>query len=158
MLRVTLLLGMADLFLTKKSKQVRNFLGLALIPQAGVSIGLAALCARTLGPGIGTDLQTIILASSVLYEMIGPAAAKLSLYLSGSYSNKLEAVTDVQEVTETGEQRSSVDILIERIQQIQKELPEREHKEHEEEDAFTEAAEERYEAEYSPRRGRFLNT
>ena len=27
-----------------------------------------------------------------------------------------------------------------------------------EEDAFTEAAEERYEAEYSPRRGRFLNT
>ena len=144
--------------LTKKSKQVRNFLGLALIPQAGVSIGLAALCARTLGPGIGTDLQTIILASSVLYEMIGPAAAKLSLYLSGSYSNKLEAVTNVQEVTETGEQRSSVDILIERIQQIQKELPEREHKEHEEEDAFTEAAEERYEAEYSPRRGRFLNT
>ena len=73
-----------------KPKQVRNYLGLALIPQAGVAIGLAALCVRTLGPGVGGELQTIILASSVLYELIGPACAKLSLYLSKSYSNKLE--------------------------------------------------------------------
>ena len=49
-----------------KPKQVRNYLGLALIPQAGVAIGLAALCVRTLGPGVGGELQTIILASSVL--------------------------------------------------------------------------------------------
>ena len=144
--------------ITGKAPRVRNYLGLALIPQAGVSIGLAALCARTLGPGIGTDLQTIILASSVLYEMIGPAAAKLSLYLSHSYSNKLEDVTDVQEVTESGAARPSVEVLIDRIQQIQKELPELEHKQTEEEDAFTEAAFEKYEQDYSPRRGRFLNS
>jgi len=144
--------------IVKKDKRVRNYLGLALIPQAGVSIGLAALCARTLGPGIGTDLQTIILASSVLYEMIGPAAAKLSLYLSHSYSDKLEEVTEVTEVNEAGVPKTNVELLIERIQQIQTELPEREHKENEEEDAFTEAAVERYETEYSPRRGRFLNS
>ena len=30
-------------------------------------------------------LETIILASSVLYELIGPVLAKLSLYLSKSY-------------------------------------------------------------------------
>ena len=35
--------------MTKKDKKVRNFLGLALIPQAGVAIGLAATGARTLG-------------------------------------------------------------------------------------------------------------
>ena len=53
--------------ITKKDVSVRNYLGLALVPQAGVAIGLAAMCARVLGEGIGTDLQTIILASSVLY-------------------------------------------------------------------------------------------
>lgn len=69
-----------------KPKQVRNYLGLALIPQAGVAIGLAAMGARTLGGSMGQDLQTVILASSVLYELVGPACAKLSLHLSGSYA------------------------------------------------------------------------
>ena len=53
--------------MVKKDRLVRNYLGLALIPQAGVAIGLAALGARTLGGTMGEDLQTIILASSVLY-------------------------------------------------------------------------------------------
>lgn len=71
---------------TKSPKPTRNCLGLALIPQAGVAIGLAALGARTLGGESGNALQTVILASSVLYELLGPASAKLSLYLSGSYT------------------------------------------------------------------------
>lgn len=122
--------------LTKKDKKVRNFLGLALIPQAGVAIGLAELGARALGGEMGTALHTIILSSSVLYELIGPACAKASLYLSGSYSNKLEDVVNVDD----GDKKSEVDILIERIHKIQEELPKREV--NEEEDAFTEAAEE----------------
>ena len=73
----------------KKDRLVRNYLGLALIPQAGVAIGLAALGARTLGGVMGSDLETIILASSVLYELLGPGCAKLALYLSTSYSTKL---------------------------------------------------------------------
>lgn len=68
-----------------KPKSVRRWLGLALIPQAGVAVGLAAMGARTLGGEMGQQLQTVILASSVLYELVGPAAAKLSLHLSGSY-------------------------------------------------------------------------
>ena len=68
-----------------KSKEMRCYLGLALAPQAGVAIGLAALCARQLGPEAGGTLQTNILASSVLYELIGPASAKLGLFLSRSY-------------------------------------------------------------------------
>ena len=59
----------------KKDKKVRDYLGLALIPQAGVAIGLAALGARVLGGESGQALETIILASSVLYELIGPACA-----------------------------------------------------------------------------------
>lgn len=69
----------------RKDKNVRNYLGLALIPQAGVAIGLAALGARILGGETGNALQTIILSSSVLYELIGPASAKAALFLSKSY-------------------------------------------------------------------------
>ena len=136
--------------LTGKSPKVRNYLGLALIPQAGVAIGLAALGARELGGEMGHALETIILSSSVLYELIGPGSAKLSLYLSGSYSNELESVAPVPAVSEDGKQKSEVELLIERIQKIQSELPA--HTETENERAFTEAAEEYYREQTLPQR------
>ena len=138
----------AGCLLTKKEKSVRNYLGLALIPQAGVAIGLAAMGARTLGGGAGTALETIILASSVLYELIGPACAKLSLYLSHSYSNKLEDLTPEPEPDETGCPKSEVERLIERIHAIQSELPEHGGLYYEEEKAFSDAAEEHFAALY----------
>ena len=134
--------------LAGKSPKVRNFLGLALIPQAGVAIGLAALGARELGGEMGHALETIILSSSVLYELIGPGAAKLSLWLSGSYSNELEDLAQVPETTETGEKKSELELLIERIHKIQSELPA--HSENENEKAFTEAAEEYYRDQTQP--------
>lgn len=127
---------------TKKDKKVRNFLGLALIPQAGVAIGLAATGARTLGGEPGKALETIILASSVLYELIGPACAKLSLYLSGSYSNKLEDLAPIPEAEPGEPPKSQVELLIERIQAIQRELPKHDNPYYDDELAFTQAAEE----------------
>ena len=123
----------------KKPKETRNYFGLALIPQAGVAIGLAAIGARTLGGESGNALQTVILASSVLYELIGPACAKLSLYLSKSYSTKLEEIVPLEEQSAAGE-KNSLELLIERIQKIQLELAQEPI--NEEESAFTEAAEE----------------
>lgn len=131
--------------MTGKDHLVRNYLGLALIPQAGVAIGLAAMGARTLGGETGDILETVILASSVLYELIGPACAKLSLYLSKSYSNKLEdLVPEVEQAENTGEPKTEVELLIERIQAIQKELPKHDDPFYEDEKAFSEAAEEHY--------------
>jgi Kef-type K+ transport system membrane component KefB len=138
----------------KKKEEVRNYLGMALVPQAGVAIGLAALGARTLGGEVGSALQTIILSACILYELIGPASAKLSLYLSKSYSNVLEEIVEVEATTETGEAKSSLDMLIERIQKIQEEIPQ--HTVNEEELAFTQAAEEQYEPVIVPRQ-RFKN-
>ena len=70
--------------LTGAPGPVRRWLGLALIPQAGVSIGLAVLGQRLLPDETGALLATIILSSGVLYEMVGPACAKASLFLSGT--------------------------------------------------------------------------
>lgn len=70
--------------MTGMSREVQRYLGLALIPQAGVSIGLAVLAQRILPAESGALLSTIILSSSVLYEMIGPVCARKALFLSGA--------------------------------------------------------------------------
>ncbi len=70
------------------SREIRNYMGLALIPQAGVAIGLAFLGQRILPAETGDLMLAIILSSSVLYEMIGPISAKAALFLSGSIPGK----------------------------------------------------------------------
>ena len=141
--------------LIKADKSVRNYVGLALIPQAGVAIGLAAMADRTLGGTMGENIQTTILASSILYELIGPACAKLSLYLSGSISDKIEDIAPVETLDKDGNPRREVDILIERIQKIRSEIPEPEKVEMSPEElAFLEASEEQYEAMYDLHRRR----
>ena len=136
-------------FIAKKDKLVKNNLGLALIPQAGVAIGLAALSARTFSmlgfPDVGNALQTIILASSILYELIGPGCAKLSLYLSHSYSNNIEELVPIDEISDN-KNKSNVQILIDRIKKIQSTIPE--HDISEEEIAYNEAVEEQYNYSY----------
>ena len=127
---------------TKKDKKVRNYLGLALIPQAGVAIGLATLASRTIGGDTGSALETIILASSVLYELIGPACAKLALYLSKSYSNDINTVVPDEQV-EGAEQKNDVEVLIDKINHIRQALPPPEPVQ-EDEKAFDDAAEEYY--------------
>lgn len=127
--------------IVKKPKKVCNYLGLALIPQAGVAIGLAALGARTLGGETGVALETVILASSVLYELVGPGCAKLSLYLSGSYSSKLDDLVPAESVQEQEAPPNAVETLIRQIQTIQKDL-QHESAPSEEEQAFQEAADE----------------
>ena len=109
-------------------------------------IAEAEAFARELGGEAGHALETIILSSSVLYELIGPGAAKLSLYLSGSYSDQLEVVAPVPETGPDGEKKSEVELLIERIQKIQSELPA--HTVNENERAFTDAAEEYYKEQF----------
>ena len=116
-----------SLLIVKKDKKVRNYLGLALIPQAGVAIGLAAMGARTIGGEVGAALETIILASSVLYELIGPACAKLSLYLSKSYGANDNEVTTIEQTSESKEHieaKNKIDDLIKQIKDIQATLPE----------------------------------
>jgi hypothetical protein len=135
--------------LVRLPAKVCNNLGLALIPQAGVAIGLAAIGARTLGGEVGSALHTVILTAGILYELVGPALAKLALYLSGSYSEKLEDLVPAETIPQ-GETLSEAELLIRRIRKIQETLP----PPHEEEQAFTEAAEEHWEA-YRYRRGRF---
>lgn len=135
--------------LTGKSSKVRNTLGLALIPQAGVAIGLASLGARTIGGELGSALETIILSSSVLYELAGPASAKLALYLSGSYGDT------VPEERTQERKLSQMELILSRLESIEKELPH--YGVESDELAFTLAAEEQYVRSAMPARHRGRN-
>ena len=88
----------------------------------------------------------------MLYELVGPGCAKLALFCSGSYSTKLEDLTDVVPETESGAVKTPVQLLTERIAKIQTELPQRSAALNEDEAAFLEAAEEQYLASQRPMR------
>ena len=126
-----------------KPKQIRNYLGLALIPQASVAIGLAALGSRALDESTGNALLTIILSANILNELIGPLCAKLSLFYSGSYSTQIEDLVEISNTNSDGNEKTDVEKLIERINIIRKDMPKIDISE--EEAAFDEAAEEQYE-------------
>ena len=70
--------------IARRPAATRKYLGAALVPQAGVAIGLSSLAERILPPEIGGVLVTIILSSSVLYELVGPACAKAALIRAGA--------------------------------------------------------------------------
>ena len=64
--------------LTHQPDVIRQNIGFALMPQAGVAIGMATLAAAQL-PGYGTQVQTVILAGTLVYELIGLLSAKFAL-------------------------------------------------------------------------------
>jgi len=71
---------------TKAPATVQKYLGLTLVPQAGVAIGLSLLAEKSL-PGMGVALRNIILGSTVIYELIGPVIAKQALLMAGEISS-----------------------------------------------------------------------
>lgn len=68
--------------ITKVEPVVKKYLGYTLIPQAGVAIGLSAV-AMTVVPEYGTQIRTIVLCGTVIYELFGPVATKIALKKAG---------------------------------------------------------------------------
>lgn len=68
--------------LTHQPKEVCNWLGPTLMPQAGVALGLIAV-AGTMVPDYAPQLRTVILCSTFIYSIIGPSVAKFSLAKAG---------------------------------------------------------------------------
>ncbi len=62
--------------------QITSNIGMALLPQAGVAIGLAITVSET-HPEIGTAISTVILSSVIVYEAVGPFLTKIALGRAG---------------------------------------------------------------------------
>ncbi len=68
--------------LVKAHPSVQKYLGLTLIPQAGVAIGMAQLALTRL-PAYGHQIQAVVLAGTLIYELIGPVVTKYALTKAG---------------------------------------------------------------------------
>lgn len=64
------------------SDAVQKYLGLTLVPQAGVAIGLSAIALK-ISPLYGAKIRAVILCATLLYELGGPVLTKLALHLAG---------------------------------------------------------------------------
>lgn len=81
--------SMISTSLTNCESTVRKYLGLTLIPQAGVAIGLSTSAASSLGSttALGSLIVASILISTIIYELIGPVITKVALEKAGEISN-----------------------------------------------------------------------
>lgn len=71
--------------ITRCEPQVKKYLGFALIPQAGVAIGLSTTAYKLFlengtpeAQKAGALILAIILTSTLVYELIGPMVAKFA--------------------------------------------------------------------------------
>ena len=66
--------------LTHCSKKITRHLGVTLLPQAGVALGMALTAQQLAG---GVVVRSVVLFSVLVYELVGPALTKRSLVAAG---------------------------------------------------------------------------
>ena len=68
--------------ITKSPETVKKWLGFALIPQAGVAIGLTIVAGNVV-PQYANEIRAVVLCATLIYELIGPAITKFALKKAG---------------------------------------------------------------------------
>ena len=66
---------------------VKKYLGITLLPQAGVALGMCTTASRVLGED-GNLIRNIILFAVLVYELIGPSLTKMALTKAGDITEK----------------------------------------------------------------------
>jgi Kef-type K+ transport system membrane component KefB len=58
--------------------QLRRWLGVAMLPQAGVALGMALVASQRF-PSVGEAILLVVVAGTVFFEVIGPIATRFAL-------------------------------------------------------------------------------
>ncbi|RKZ02375.1 MAG: cation:proton antiporter [Candidatus Hydrothermota bacterium] len=72
----------------RMDKKIRNYIGLGLVPQAGVALGLAILVRNEFRESIGPAFLTVIIAATIISELVGPIFTKYALTKVGEVSKR----------------------------------------------------------------------
>ncbi|PLY11846.1 MAG: cation:proton antiporter [Sulfurimonas sp.] len=74
---------------SKSSQEIKKYLGLALMPQAGIAIGLVLSLQNQSGfESLAPTLLNIVIAATLIHEIVGPFMTKFALKKSGEmYKN-----------------------------------------------------------------------
>lgn len=89
--------------MTKSPKAVTNWLGFALLPQGGVSLGLLVIVAAQM-PEFFPIISTVIMLSILVYETTGPIFAKLAISKAGEIGglDKLDQLSSIDGIDTEG--------------------------------------------------------
>jgi Kef-type K+ transport system membrane component KefB/predicted transcriptional regulator len=68
---------------SKAPAVVRKYLGLCLLPQAGVAIGLAILASQQFGSELGHTIVIVVMTGTFLMEIFGPMLVKVGVKRAG---------------------------------------------------------------------------
>ena len=68
---------------------VEKYLGITLLPQAGVALGMSVTVAAEFGAE-GALIRNIVLFSVLIYELVGPMLTKMALSAAGEIRPKPE--------------------------------------------------------------------
>lgn len=68
---------------TKCSPEICKYLGITLLPQAGVALGMCAIAATALPDGQGVLIRNITLFAVLVYEIFGPVLTRQALTAAG---------------------------------------------------------------------------
>lgn len=86
----------------KCDKSVQKYLGITLLPQAGVALGMSIKAQETLGND-GNLIKNITLFAILIYELVGPYLTKQALIKAGdivpkeSITNKIRTYNKINE-------------------------------------------------------------
>lgn len=72
----------------KCSPSTVKYLGVTLLPQAGVAIGMSILAVNLLGVETGSMVRNIVLFAVMVYELVGPMLTKIALKRAGDITPK----------------------------------------------------------------------
>lgn len=69
-------------WMSKAPRAVRSHTGWCLLPQAGVALGLALIVSERY-PEIGSQVLSIIVATTIIFELVGPLVTRYALHHAG---------------------------------------------------------------------------
>lgn len=75
--------------LSHQPSNVKKYLGITLLPQAGVALGMSAQVGAAMGE-IGAKIRSIVLFGVLVYELVGPSLTKWALTKAGDIQPKEE--------------------------------------------------------------------
>lgn len=74
--------------ISKSPPVVSKLLGYALVPQAGVAIGLSLVAVQILDAETAAMIRAIILCATLIYELVGPFITKITLKKAGEIAKE----------------------------------------------------------------------
>jgi Kef-type K+ transport system membrane component KefB len=75
----------------KCEANIQKYLGITLLPQAGVALGMATIARAELG-ATGVMIGNIVLFGVLIYELVGPLMTKIALTKAGDIHPRVDAV------------------------------------------------------------------